>query len=73
MTPPAVIEPDEFWAEILSGEQARVRKAVEQLPPAELAGVRAHLQVMAEGAGWSLGQQRRARAALEVMLGSQPD
>ena len=73
MTPPVVIEPDEFWAEVLSGEPARVRKAVEQLPPAARAGVRAHLHAMAEDAGWSAGQRRRAQAALEAIEVTQRD
>jgi hypothetical protein len=64
MTPPDVIDPEEFWSEVLSEDPARVQDALRSLPSAERAGVRDHLQAMAEDAGWSAGQRRRARAAL---------
>jgi hypothetical protein len=73
MAPPDAIEPEEFWSEVLSEDPARVQDALRILTRVERAGVRVHLQAMAEDAGWSTGQRRRARAALVAIQDTEPD
>lgn len=73
MTDPSFEDLEGFWSEVLSEDPARARNALRSLPPAERAGVRTHLHAMAEDPGWSAGQRRRARAALEAVEEIQPD
>jgi len=58
--------PDTFWSEVLSEEPARIRAALGLLGDAERQAALAHLKRMAEEGGWSEGQSRRARAALDI-------
>ncbi len=61
-----------FWREILSGDPHRIREAVGRLSLTDRRPVEAHLKRMASEPGWSEGQRRRARTALEAM-GWKPD
>ncbi len=61
-----------FWREVLSGDPDRVRKAISRLSPSDQQPVEVHLKRMASEPGWSEGQRRRARSALEAM-GWKPD
>jgi hypothetical protein len=65
--PPAHADPERFWAEILSGDSARVRQAFARLAPDERHRVLDHLRRMADEEGWQPGQRRRARAALAAV------
>jgi hypothetical protein len=68
-------DPQDFWADVLSGEAPRIRAALESLEPATRQAVLAHLRRMAEEPGWTEGQQRRALAALNAAtpgLGESP-
>jgi hypothetical protein len=56
-----------FWREVLSGDRDRVRKAISRLPLTDREPVEVHLKRMASKPGWTEGQKRRARAALEAM------
>ncbi len=58
---------EDFWAEVLSSEPARVRSAMQNLSADERRTVMAHLRRMAAGSGWSEGQRDRARAALDSL------
>ncbi len=60
-------DPEEFWREILSGDERRIREAVGRLAQDERGPVEDHLRRMAMEAGWTEGQRTRARAALEAM------
>jgi len=68
----AVPEPEDFWADILSADPGRVRRAFDRLAPDDAQRVRAHLRRMATEEGWQPGQRQRARAALSH-LGSPVD
>lgn len=70
--PPSPFDPERLWAEILSGDAGRIRRAFAQLSPDETAPVVAHLQRMAMDEGWQPGQRLRARAALEVVDSPRP-
>jgi hypothetical protein len=61
----AVPEPEDFWADILSADPGRVRRAFDRLAPDDAQRVRAHLRRMATEDGWHPAQRRSARAALE--------
>ena len=63
-TPP---EPQAFWAQVLSGDPARIRDAVSTLSEDELAAVLDHLRRMAADPGWHLAQRHSARRALESL------
>jgi hypothetical protein len=58
---------EDFWAEVLSGEPARVRSAMQDLSANERRNVVAHLRRMVSGSEWSEGQRVRARAALDSL------
>jgi hypothetical protein len=58
---------EEFWAEVLSAEPARVRAAVDGLPDTDHRSVVVHLRRMAHETGWSEAQCIRARAALTAL------
>jgi len=47
-----VPEPEDFWADILSADPGRVRRAFDRLAPDDAQRVRAHLQRMATEDGW---------------------
>jgi len=59
-----VPEPEDFWADILSADRGRVRRAFDRLAPDEAHRVRAHVQRMATEDGWQPAQRERAQAAL---------
>jgi len=56
-----------FWENLLSSDPERIRRAWRTLSPAEAAGVRAHLQDMAQGPGWQPLQRQAAADALRVL------
>jgi hypothetical protein len=58
--------PESFWSEVLSEEPARILAVLRRLGEAERQAALTHLKRMAEEDGWSVGQSRRARAALAV-------
>jgi len=62
--PPALADPERFWAEILSADSAHVRQAFARLAPDERHRVLDHLRRMADEEGWQPGQRQRAQAAL---------
>jgi len=53
-----------FWAEVLSGESARIRAVLDRLDSDSRRAVLEHLRRMTCDPGWTEGQQHRARAAL---------
>jgi hypothetical protein len=63
----AVPEPEDFWADILSADPGRVRRAFDRLAPDEAQRVRAHLRRMAIDDGWQPAQRERARTALRAL------
>lgn len=62
-----------FWAEVLSGESARIRAVLDRLESPSRRAVLDHLRRMASEPGWTEGQQHRARAALEASSPAIPD
>jgi len=62
-----VPEPEDFWADILSADPGRVRRAFDRLAPDDAQRVRAHLQRMATEDGWQPAQRERALAALRAL------
>jgi len=60
-------DPEDFWADVLSGEPAKLRGALSRLSTGEKAGVVAHLRRMASEAGWQAAQRMAARAALKAL------
>lgn len=63
---------EDFWAEVLSSEPARVRSAMQNISAGERRTVIEHLRRMASGSGWSDGQRNRARAALDSLGAAEP-
>lgn len=63
----AVPEPEDFWADILSADPGRVRRAFDRLAPDDAQRVRDHLRRMATEDGWHPAQRRSARAALDLL------
>ena len=62
-----VPEPEDFWADILSADPGRVRRAFDRLAPDEEQRVQAHLRRMATEDGWQPAQRERAQAALRAL------
>ena len=62
-----VPEPEDFWADILSADAGRVRRAFDRLAPDEAQRVQAHLRRMATEDGWQPAQRERALAALRAL------
>ena len=62
-----VPEPEDFWADILSADPGRVRRAFDRLAPDEAQRVQAHLRRMATEDGWQPAQRERALAALRAL------
>jgi hypothetical protein len=62
-----VPEPEDFWAEILSADPGRVRRAFDRLAPDDAQRVRAHLRRMVDEPGWHPSQRDNARAALRAL------
>jgi len=62
-----VPEPEDFWADILSADPGRVRRAFDRLAPDDAQRVRAHLRRMATEDGWQPAQRERAQAALRAL------
>jgi hypothetical protein len=58
----------DIWNELLSGQVERVRIAFVGLDKMEQQAVLAHLQEMAEGGGWQVGQRESAKAALKALI-----
>ncbi len=56
-----------FWREVLSGDPQRAREALGRLSLTDRQPVEVHLKRMVSEPGWSEGQRRRARSALEAM------
>jgi hypothetical protein len=69
---PAMPDLEDLWADILSTDPVRVRRAFDRLSGADAQRIRAHLQRMAHEEGWHPGQRRAARAALTA-LEARPD
>jgi len=67
-----VPEPEDFWADILSADPGRVRRAFDRLAPDDAQRVRAHLRRMVDEPGWQPEQRRRAREALQVVARRPP-
>jgi hypothetical protein len=65
---PTIDDLDTFWAEILSSDPARIRRAAEAVPPKERESVITHLRSMATRDDWTAMQRANAWAAL-VALG----
>lgn len=63
---------DDFWQDLLSEDAPRVARAFAGLGDEERGQVLTHLRRMADEAGWSSGQARRARLALEVASTARP-
>jgi len=63
----APLDPEDFWAEVLSANPDRVRRAVAGVPAEDRAAVVRHLRTMTAEAGWQEGQRNRARAALDAI------
>ena len=63
---------DELWAELLSADPARIRRAWGRLTEAEALAVLEHLRRMKAEAGWQPAQRQSAEAALRV-LREQPE
>jgi hypothetical protein len=61
-----------FWAEVLSGESARIRAVLDRLDSASRRAILEHLRRMTCEPGWTEGQQKRARAALEAASPATP-
>ena len=62
-----VPEPEDFWADILSADPGRVRRAFDRLAPDDAQRVQAHLRRMATEDGWQPAQRERALAALRAL------
>ena len=62
-------ELEQLWADLLSEDAGLVLTALLSLPREDRVGALAHLRGMANEAGWSEGQARRARAALAIAAG----
>lgn len=59
-----MLDLESFWADLLSGDPARVRAALDPLEREDRDAVMRHLERMATEEGWSESQRLRARAAL---------
>jgi hypothetical protein len=64
---PEILEPEEIWKRLLSGDPEKIRSAWTALDPGEKRIVRAHLRDMAGGSGWQPGQREAAQAALDCI------
>ena len=60
---------ERLWEDLLSEDAGLILAALLSLPREDREGALAHLRGMANEAGWSEGQSRRARAALAVAAG----
>jgi hypothetical protein len=63
---------EEFWAEVLSAEPARIRTALAALSGDDHRTIVLHLHRMAHESGWSEAQRLRAQAALDALKGLDP-
>ena len=60
---------ERLWEDLLSEDAGRVLAALLSLPRQDRESALEHLRGMANEAGWSDGQARRARAALAIAAG----
>ncbi len=67
MSPARHLDAEALWAELLSEEPARIRKAWLGLDDDEAAAVIAHLNTMTTEHGWAEGQRESAGAALRAI------
>ena len=58
---------DNLWAELLSADPARIRRAWSKLTDAEALAVLEHLRRMKDEAGWQPAQRQSAEVALRVV------
>lgn len=58
---------ESFWADILSKNPKKIRKAINLLSEDEREVVIKHLRKMSSETGWSEGQKHGARTALEIL------
>ena len=58
---------DELWADMLSGDASRIRRAWNSLRVAERQAVLEHLARMADQEGWHPSQRASAATALQVI------
>jgi hypothetical protein len=65
-------DPEAFWAQVLSGDPARIRAAITALSEDERASVVEHLRRMATEPGWHPAQRQRARTALAAFEQTPP-
>ncbi len=71
-TSPSPLEPEAFWAEVLSADRQRILEALAGLTADERGQVVEHLRRMAVDDGWQPEQRRRALAALAAAGDSHP-
>jgi hypothetical protein len=64
---PALPDPERFWAEILSADPERIRRAFDRLAADEAQLVLAHLRRMATEKGWHTAQRESSGAALRAL------
>jgi hypothetical protein len=57
--PQDAANPEDFWAEVLSGDAGRVRQALRRIPEQERAAAVEHLRRMASDPGWQLPKERQ--------------
>ena len=58
---------DELWADLLSADPARIRRAWNGLGAAERQAVAEHLARMCDESGWHSSQRESAAAALRIL------
>jgi hypothetical protein len=58
---------DELWADLLSGDASRIRRAWNSLGTEERQAVLEHLARMSDQEGWHSSQRTSAAAALQVI------
>ena len=61
-----------LWAELLSGNAQRVRRAWDSLEAGERRAVLEHLMRMRDDTGWHPAQREAAAAAIEFVAGASP-